>query len=647
MSKKNAVSKGYKLLLSLFCTSFLVACAEPHAIPRDRDLPRDRGFSPSVAEEIDANKEGVAFTSEEARERVDVMRVSSEDIGSEWPIDTITYKRFRNPAARAVYLRRALGRYAFIQAKERGLGTSLERVRKVSQINSPGSSGEWWVNGVYNRNLLHGQKDRAVTLPETIMAAVNHSQQIAAFGDLPAIRGTAIQEAIGRFTPEVFVEASTGRDNSRATSPAVANGNARLVEDETTIEGGVRSRLLSGGEISLAQRISVTDTNRTSYIPGEQTESRAVLSYIQPLLREGGRIYTDAPRRIANMDTQIATEEFKRQSEAHLLDVERAYWNLYVARAVYLQTQHLAGHGAQIANQVQGRTEIDADILLANRARSIAERWRADVTRAEAALDNAEFRLAALINDPRYGPGNVEILPRSAPNGALPILRVADTLEQIFIQRPELQQAILQYEAALLREGIAANEALPELDLILEASLAGGDDGNDYGGALSDQADGTGYLVGLSFSVPLGFDERDARYKRRRIETVQQERQVLSAISTILLEIDVSANEYIVACNDLVAQRKALSAAQRDVNTLQRRWNEGVGDGGIGLLSALLDAYEDLQESEQAVATARATREISAANLARARGVLLERWGLKVTPTTEIRGEPTYKLTRN
>ena len=63
-------------------------------------------------------------------------------------------------------------------------------------------------------------------------------------------------------------------------------------------------------------------------------------------------------------------------------------------------------------------------------------------------------------------------------------------------------------------------------------------------------------------------------------------------------------------------------------------------------MSALLSAYEEVQESEQSVATARATREIAAANLARARGLLLERWGLEMDIADDIRGEPTYQLRR-
>ena len=636
-----------KYLGAILASSLVLAgCAETPIAPGDGDVARPRGFSPSVAEEQIANTEGVNLTSEQARRRVDEFRVTRNSDPQQWPVDDITYNRFRNAGQRAVYLRRALGRYALIRAKEKGTGVSLRKVRHAATHSAPSTAGEWWAGSIHSTDLTPSEKNRKISLPDIVNSTVKNSHQIAAFGDLPAIRGTAIQEARGRFVPEFFAEISQSRENERATSPAIAAGAARSITDEEEVEFGVRSRLLTGGEISVSQRFTTTDTNRTSYIPGEQTESRTTISLVQPLLRGSGIVHNDGPRRIANMDTQIATEEFRRQSESHLLETERAYWNLYVARAVYIQKAHLAGHGDRLARQVRGRVDIDADPVLVNRAASLAAQWRADAVRAKAAVDNAEFRLSALVNDPRLGPGNVELLPSSAPNGALRILGTEDTLEEIFVNRPELQQAILQYEAALLREGMAANESLPELDLVLEANASGGADGSSLSSAFSDNDNGYGHVVGLKFSVPLGFDERDARYKRRRIETIQQERQVLSVISTILTEVDVSANEYLIATQDLVAQRRAQQAAQRDLTTLRNRWNDGVGSDGIAVLSALLSSYQQVQAAEQAVATARATREIAAANLARARGVLLQRWGFKTDIRKDIRDQPTYKLVR-
>ncbi len=637
-----------KTIAALLTGTFLVACTgEPSIAPTDRDVPGERAMNPSLYDEQEARKDGEFLTSAEARERVDAFSVTSRDSNGEWPVDRIAFGVLLESDDRINYIRRALGRYGLIQARERGLGTRLEDVRRVARITSPSTAGEWWVPGIHRANLLPGQSGRSFSLPDTISSTVNSSFQIAAFGDLPAIRGTAIQEARGRFVPEFFADISREYRQDWATSPAIAAGAERAITREVDAEFGIRSRLDTGGEVSLSQRFTTTDSNRTSFIPGEQTGAETNITYVQPLMRGGGFRYNDSPRRIANMDTQISIEEFRRQSEAHLLEVERAYWNLYVARAVYIQKRHLAGHGAQISNQISSRAEIDADPILVSRSQSLASQWRADMVRAEAAVDNAEFRLAALVNDQRFGPANVELLPSSAPNGALQLLSTQDTIAWIFSNRPELQQSILQYQAALIREGMAANESLPELDLVLEARAAGGADGTDLGEAFDNENGGLGSLIGLKFSVPLGFDERDARYHRRKLERVQQERQVMSAIATVLLEVDVAANEYIVACNDLVAQRRALMAAQRDNRAIQARWNDGVGSGaGIDLLSALLSSYQNLQSIEQSVAQARATREVAAANLARARGLTLERWGLRLDLTEDVRGEATYKLVR-
>ncbi|MEO0567763.1 MAG: TolC family protein [Pseudomonadota bacterium] len=636
-----------KATLSIGTLAFLVACSETPIIPGLRDVPRPSGFAPSVAEELVARQNGDNLTPQQARDRLDEFRVSSDATSREWPVNTITYKRFQNPGQRAIYLRRALGRFAFIKAKERSTGVTLDKVRRAAKTTAPSTAGEWWAGSIHGADLTPGEVNRRIALPDIVLDTVKHSPQIAAFGDLPAIRGTAIQEARGRFVPEFFAEASTSRENTRATSPAIASGAARSITDEDEVEFGVRSRLLTGGEISISQRLTNTDTNRTAFIPGEQTTSETTIALVQPLLRGAGVTYNDGPRRIANLDTQIATEEFRRQAEAHLLETERAYWNLYIARAVFLQTSHLAGHGERLARQARVRSDVDADPLLVNRAESLSAEWRADAVRAKAAVDNAELRLAALVNSPRVLPANLELLPISAPNGASRILSGKDTIEEIFVNRPELQQAILQYEAALLREGLAANDSLPELDLVLEFNSSGGADGGSFSNAFDDEDNGSGHLIGLTFSVPLGFDERDARYKRRRLETIQQERQVLSVISTILAEVDVSANEYIIASQDLVAQRRAQLAAQRNLVTLRQRWNDGVGQGqNIAVFSALLDAYERVQLAEQSVATARGTREIAAANLARARGVLLKRWGLKTDVQNDIRSEPTYKISQ-
>lgn len=289
------------------------------------------------------------------------------------------------------------------------------------------------------------------------------------------------------------------------------------------------------------------------------------------------------------------------------------------------------------------RQDVDAEPTLTIRATAASRRWDGDVVRAEAAVENAQLRLAALTNSPDLARPGFEFVTASVPEAASPRIAREDVIDEILQRRPEIQQAFLQYEAAVVREGVAANESLPELDLVLEAVFAGNDEKRDFGGALGDER--FGGLAGLRFSIPLGYDERDARYERRRLETIQQRHQTRSALSTVLLEVQVSASEYAVSAKDLEQRRRARSAAQAELNALRSEWDLGVGFSPLSTtLSDLLGAYERASLAERAVAQGRATLAVAAANFNRARGVLLDRWNINISPQKGVRDETIYRL---
>ena len=87
---------------------------------------------------------------------------------------------------------------------------------------------------------------------------------------------------------------------------------------------------------------------------------------MQPLLRGSGLDVNNAPTELAELDTKIAQYELVRQLENHLLEVERAYWALYTARANLFLSRHLAGHGRRLVQQAAARQEVDGDPTLAS-----------------------------------------------------------------------------------------------------------------------------------------------------------------------------------------------------------------------------------------------------------------------------------------
>lgn len=560
------------------------------------------------------------------------------DLDDKWAKRDPIAKRFENMSFKADGASARFQRYISKTLEARGFNVDLSTLAAANAQ----TDGEWWDQAI-DKPLRPGRTTLELKLEDVVATAAAESAQVKSFGVLPAIRQTAVREAEGRFTPEVFGEARAQTGNDPATAPGLVRNSDRLRRDDGTLEFGLRGRLRTGAEVTLAQRFGYVDTNSTDFDPGEQSESRTSLTLIQPLLRGSGLTHNAAPTRIARLDTEISQYELVRQLENFLLEVERAYWNLYSTRAEYFLMQQLAGHGTRLASQASARADIDADPALIIRAEAARDRWQANVIRAETAVSNAQYRLAALTSAPEMRASDAEFITISPPNAVSPTIGRDAVLLEVLERRPELRQAFLQYEAATLREGVAANEDLPELDLVLEGTLSGNADDDRFADAANDSE--AGGLVGLRFSIPLGYDERAARYERRRLETIQQRHQAQSAISTILLEVEVSANEYAVAARDLSEQRRAHVAAQRELDAVRAQWEDGAGFATRGLaLSELLNAYERINERERSVAVARATLAVSAANFNRSRGVLLDRWGVEVGPARGVRGETVYRV---
>jgi outer membrane protein TolC len=514
-------------------------------------------------------------------------------------------------------------------------------------------SMSWWARP------LQGALTSGAAQPQSLTAlmdsAVTNSVQLNVFAELPAIRSTGIDEAQGRYQAEFFTEARYRNSNDPTTSLAQTRGSDRLRETDTSLEFGVRTRTRTGAELTIAQRFSDLYSNQIDYNPREQARSRTTLGVVQPLLRESGTQYNNSVERIAELETAAAEQEFARQAESHLLEISRSYWTLYLARAVLLQQQKSADAVTEIVERIQNRKGLDTAPLQLSRARAVLAERNAELVRARNAVRNAEARVKALINAPELtAAGAPELVPGDIPGADFVPAQMAGLVQDAIANRPELRQAFTGYRTALLREGMAANEALPQLDLILEGSMSGGDGDWRWGGAFGDQwEEGAGYQVGVRFAVPLGKDERRARLDRRKIESHQQRLQVQSAIETVLLELEVSGNEYVVAHREMLRRMESLRFANDDQRILRERWQAGLAAAtstatdGIVYLDQLLSSQERVSRAERELVEAQATFQVAASNLSRARGTLLRDLGYKIVKErSQDTNLPVYRLVK-
>ena len=202
---------------------------------------------------------------------------TAAEIDDAWAAQDIVSARTDNMAFRAEGAAAWFNSYINQTLENRGFALETETL-SAAEANA-GARSEWWDDDIY-LPMNGASQPIAMSLQDVVHRSLTDSNQIKAFGLLPAIRATAVREAEGRYTPEAFAEVQARRQNDPASSPALTAGADRILAKEGTAEFGIRGRIRTGAEYTLAQRFSAIDTNQTDFIPGEQANSRTTLTLV-------------------------------------------------------------------------------------------------------------------------------------------------------------------------------------------------------------------------------------------------------------------------------------------------------------------------------------------------------------------------------
>ncbi len=488
------------------------------------------------------------------------------------------------------------------------------------------------------------------TSPQSISSiytqTIEHSNQIKVFRDLPLIRETGIQEADGEFDTTLFLDGGIRRTNEPSGSRlTTSSGTGRFTENENYLEGGLRKKIFTGGEVTASNRFATLNNNSNFLNPARQGSSEFVLSFAQPLMQGRGYHYNHSKFKIAKYDARMASSEFVRQLQSHLVEVNRAYWALYYSRANYLLTKDLTKEIRAIVSKLEERSDLDALESELLRARSSLATADSSLIRAEMAVRNSEERLRILVNDPDQDIGsNKEMIPVSAPVYALYRDDVRKVAIDALRNRPEIQQAFDQLRTAMVRRDMQKNEKWPMLNLVAEVMLGDIKGNGNYRSAFRDQWGDTGYHVGFQFEQPWDNDTERAQLLRREMELRQQANQLKVTIDTVLLESVVSYRELVTAYRDMQGRQQALGANREELRRLNERLAvDTESEGGrttAEQLQIILDAIERRQESENAFLDSVVAYNSSFTSLERARGTLLRTEQIQIDRVRDT--DPTH-----
>jgi outer membrane protein TolC len=487
----------------------------------------------------------------------------------------------------------------------------------------------WWEQSIHDR-MRPDSQPLQVSLDSLIVGALQHSSQIRVFSELPLIRRTAIVEADAEFDWKAFMESKWDDISDPVGNTLTVGGTAtRFYDHYWSFDAGLRHRNTWGGRTEIAQGFGFQNNNSNFFRPPDQGTARLTLSYTQPLLRGLGKTYNTSLIVLAQIDTEIAQDEFIRQLEAHLLEITRAYWGLYLERGTLAQKWRLYTRAKEILDELKGRRGVDTVESQVVRVEAAVAERESDLLRAETAVRNAEERIQALVNDPSMAcMENLELVPGDQPTGLEIPVDMHYSVATALHARPEIGQAIKQVKAASVRLDMSKHELLPQLDFVLEAYVTGLRGESDLGRAFADQfsVGEPSYSVGLIYEVPIHNRAARARRERRELELRQLQEQFRTTVETLTLEVKVAVREVKTSYRETLSKHRAMTAAANRLDYIQQRWQHFPGeDRSVNLyLDEVLVAQERLTETEAAYLRAQTTYSLSLMNLKRATGTLLQ-----------------------
>jgi outer membrane protein TolC len=234
--------------------------------------------------------------------------------------------------------------------------------------------------------------------------------------------------------------------------------------------------------------------------------------------------------------------------------------------------------------------------------------------------------LRVLVNDPALMQAS-ELTPLVSPLLARVEVSMADSLGTALVHQPDIAQAVRTLDATSVSLGVARNELLPKLDLLMSTYVAGLEGGARPLSAWSNQfVDGRpGFSVGLLWEQPQGNRAARAREERRRLELQQASKQFEYTVATTLTLVEIAVREVGTSYREMVGRYHTIVAAAEETSFLSDRYAlmPGSNDSATLLLEDLLNAQERQADEEAAFVDSQVNYTLSLVRLRKAMGTLL------------------------
>ncbi len=486
------------------------------------------------------------------------------------------------------------------------------------------------------------------SLADAVVTAVANNPNVLAERQTPESAAYDVLGAEAAYEPKIridFAYADRAIPTSDVLQGATQLGEARK-DDEYVANVALSKRLRTGTALELLW----TNTRRTTHSSFEQLSPSFVPSVgvgvEQPLLRDFGGLAARTSVELAENTSFRSAATYEAELARFVLAVVNAYWSYNLAEAELAAKERSLELAQELAGDARARVEIGSlPPVAAKEAQSDAAAREDEVigARNDLSLRARELQYRVML-DATVSGAPTPVRPGEDHRVDPLEVDAATSLTRAIRQRAEARSARLEIASTELDQKLARTFLLPSLDLVGRYELVGlgglnnpdfeppqGQTGNsetDAFGNSYDALDSTDffrYRIGLELEVPLSNAEARSRSAKADIAHRRAEDRLRGVVSDIALEIQQAVGDVESAQKRVSAARLARELAEQNLVDQQKRY-----EVGIVTTTDILDFQEKATNAMAAEARAVADHAIALAELERAEGSLLARFGIHV-----------------
>jgi outer membrane protein len=506
-----------------------------------------------------------------------------------------------------------------------------ERRAELDQISGMGAYANETIE--LGLDLLGSNKPQAVAmaLQQTIALAVEHNLNMAVARIRPAIARSQIAQAEAAFDATVFSNIDYSLLDTPQPSGAVAGLVGNIRSETFAWETGIRKSLRSGGEVTASTTIGRRERTPSVFATTSFFDNDLMLQWTFPLLRGFG---TDVNRVVIVLSRnaeQSALQDLRGDLITVIANTESAYWNLVFAKQHLLIRSRLLARTIEDRDRLKQRRDFDLSPVRLTEANSFVELRRAEVIRARQAVRLASDALKQLIHSPDLPVASeVLILPTDQPIDQPISFSLLDAVTTAMRYRPDLQSALVAIKDASVRQRVADNARLPQLNLIATATangISGNDDFDAYGN-LGDM-NFIDYLLGAQFEMPLGNRGPEAAFTQRRLERRAAVTAYQELAQQVVFEVKNALRDLLTSYELIAATHAARLSAADSLRAIEEQEAAGVALTPEFLLDLKLSTQARLADTETQEVQALTDYNNAIAAWYRSMGTLLKRNGIE------------------